>query len=186
MYYCLICYPRIDTTNVEIFRKKYDTAYDHIKAHMTFVFPINTNNIDRSILVDHINKITKSFSVFEISLEGFEKSWDHYLFLNITKGKENFIGLHDELYTDVLEPFLRKDLPFSPHLTLGHFIGKNNEYKISDPKQVVFDESTYNKALIEAGQSNMKYATKIDSLTLITLNDDFSRILESEEFRLKK
>lgn len=185
MYNCLICYPKIDTTNIELFRKKYDPAFDHIKAHMTFVFPINTSKIEKEVLVKHIQNITDQSPSFEISLDGFEKSWDHYLFLNITKGRENFAELHDKLYTDVLDPFLRKDLPFSPHLTLGHFIPKNAEYKISDPKEVAFDETTYNDAIEEFKKLDMSYMTKIDCLTLITLNDDFSEIIDAEEFKLK-
>lgn len=185
MYYCLVCYPKIDTTNIELFRKKYDPAFDHIKAHMTFVFPINTNKIEKDMLIKHIQKTADQFPSFEISLGGFEKSWDHYLFLNITKGKENFTELHDKLYSGILEPFLRKDLPLSPHLTLGHFIAKDAEYRINDPKDVAFDEIAYNEALTEAEGLKMSYGSKVDCLTLITLNDDFSKILESEDFKLK-
>jgi len=170
MYYCLICYPKIDTSKIESFREKYDPMFYHIEAHMTFVFPINTDKIDRAVLLAHIKNMTNDFPAFNISLGGFEKSWDHYLFLKIKNGIEKFIELHDKLYTGVLEQHLRKDLPFSPHLTLGHIV----------------KDCTYNKALTEANKLNMGYKTKIDCLTLITLNDDFSKVLESEEFRLKK
>lgn len=184
MYYCLVCYPKIDTTNLEVFRRKYDPAFEHIRAHMTFVFPINGNKIEKGVLTKHLGKVTGQFPGFEISLEGFEKSWDHYLFLSVKNGKENFTKLHDILYSGSLEPFFRKDLPFSPHLTIGRFIKKDTEDKTSDPQPVVFDELSYNKARAEADKSNLKYTTKIDCLTLITLSDDFSKILDSENFNL--
>ncbi|MDM5194062.1 hypothetical protein QUG02_13900 [Bacillus hominis] len=42
-----------------------------------------------------------------------------YLFLEIEQGKEQIEELHDKLYTGPLLPFLRKDIPYIPHVTVG-------------------------------------------------------------------
>lgn len=35
------------------------------------------------------------------------------------EGKENIIELHNKLYSDFLQPFLHKEIPYFPHVTVG-------------------------------------------------------------------
>jgi len=63
-----------------------------------------------------------------------------YLWLEAGYGKDNFIKLHDQLYEDkLLKSFLRTDIPYVPHITLGkvdpenlpNIIGTLNLQKLS-------------------------------------------------------
>jgi hypothetical protein len=53
------------------------------------------------------------------------KSWDHWLLLVLKKGSENAIALHDELYSDILSPYLRKDMEYFPNIGMGLFVKKD-------------------------------------------------------------
>ena len=52
-----------------------------------------------------------------------------YVFLVPDEGYSRISLLHDQLYTGLLQPFLRLDLPFTPHMTIGtqpdHLAAKN-------------------------------------------------------------
>jgi len=60
--------------------------------------------------------------------------------------------------------------PHIPHVTLGMFSGKNEEYS---------------QALKEAEQLKLDYECMLDRLHLIKINDERSQIVWSKEFLLK-
>ena len=185
MYYCVIHYPKIDSTKIEELRRNYDPTYEHIKAHITLVFPIKTDDIGKEDLERHIEEIIAEQSSFDIKLAEFEKSWDNWLLLGLEKGRNQIVTLHDELYSGILKPFWRKDLPFSPHISLGQFNEKGTNYSLKNPEAVAFDNELYEKALKEAEEAKLVYETTFDKVTLITLNDELTDILESRDFLLK-
>jgi 2'-5' RNA ligase len=100
-------------------------------------------------------------------MKGFQRSWDEYLFLLLNKGEADVIRLHDEIYTGFLSEYRDEVRPFIPHVTLGVFTGKTEEYA---------------QALKEAEQLKLDYECMMDRLHLIKINDDRSRIVWSKEF----
>lgn len=120
MYYFLAQFPKIEFTQINEIRSKYDTNYSYIDPHIAVVFPVDSS-IGESKLIDHIQSVTKNIASFPISLSGLEKSWDHYLYLTVSKGAENIIALHDKLYSGILEKYWFKNVPYKPHITLGFF-----------------------------------------------------------------
>jgi len=46
----------------------------------------------------HIENVMHRWTPFEVHLYGFEKSWDHWLFLSVTEGKAEFIRSHTVLF----------------------------------------------------------------------------------------
>ena len=123
MYYFLAHFPKIDFTQINEIRSKYDPNKSYIDPHIAVVFPVDST-FGESNLIDHIQSITNSASSFSISLSGLEKSWDHYLYLTVSNGVEMIITLHDKLYSGVLEKYWFKDgvadsdlVAFSVYLT---------------------------------------------------------------------
>ncbi len=181
MYYCLVHYPDIDIEKIQGIRKKYDPTFRLINPHITLVFP-TPNIVNEPQLIKHIREVLGSWRIFNIHLSGFRKSWDNWLFLNVAEGASEISKLHAELYTGMLRPFLREDIPFTPHVSLGLFT--IDAYNLKDPKQAKFDEDGYKKALTEAEGLNMNYISKLNKLTLIKLDNNLAKIIESESFPL--
>lgn len=186
MYYCVVHYPNIDSTKIETLRQKYDPTANYIKAHLTLVFPVKTDSVNKDDLVSHVKDIVTGQAAFKMKLAGFEKSWDNWLFLGVEDGKDKVVSLHDELYSGILEPHWRKDLPFSPHLSLGQFNLEGSNYSLKNPEAVAFNSEAYEQALKEAKEAGLNYETTVDRLTLIKLDDNLTEILESQDFSFEK
>jgi hypothetical protein len=169
MYYVLLHYPKFDkktTENIEAFRKKYDPFVDSLKPHMPFIFPVPCSEVEKIRLTEHIEKVLKNWKPFHIQMEGFTKSWDHWLFLILKEGNEEAIALHDELYTGILSSYLRRDIEYVPHIGIGLFARKDARYDVLDPKKADFDERLYSQALKEAESLKISSFDIIDRLFL--------------------
>ena len=100
---------------------------------------------------------------FPVHLLGLQESHDGYLFLTVREGSSDLVELHRNIYTGPLRPYLREDIPFVPHLTLGAFSDRaSKEAKILD----------------------LDLRCELESLHLVRLVDDRSQILWSKELFL--
>ena len=172
MYYVLLYYPRFDRKtgeDIEAFRRKYDPFADSWKPHIPFIFPVPCNEIEEEKLTEHVETVLRNWNPFPIQIGGFTKSWDHWLFLLLKEGNEEAIALHDELYTGILSPYLRRDIEYIPHIGIGLFVRKDAGYNALDPRIVDFDAKLYSQALKEAE------SLKIDSF------DTVDRLVRSKE-----
>ncbi|MFX1572676.1 MAG: 2'-5' RNA ligase family protein [Promethearchaeota archaeon] len=184
VFHALVCIPNINTTKIEALRKKYDPHYNLIKPHITLIFPINNISISRKSLSKHVRSIVNNWKPFDIELGGFTKSWDHWLFLLIKKGNKEMIQLHNELYKGIFSPYLRNDIEYIPHISLGHFIKENYQNSQKTSNNDVFDESKYKLALEEAECLNLIYLTKVKTIQLIQINENFTQTINLLEFFL--
>jgi 2'-5' RNA ligase len=172
MPYALVHYPMIDTRLIDQFREIYDPQAGLIRPHITVVFPvpeIAAELAQRTILVSHIRGVLGRWQPFGVRLRGLQPSADNYLFLLVEEGKKELIRLHDELYTGPLTQYLREDLPFVPHMTLGAF---------GDDRQAPL------KALDEAERLDLDFQAVLNRLHFLRINDDGTRIISSEEYNL--
>ena len=140
---------------MQAFRKKYDPLWNTLAPHITLVFPFDT--ITENEVIDHLNSVASKTQAFQIHLNDFMKSFDDYLFLIPTEGREKMHDLHDKLYTKVLLPHLRTDIPFIPHITIGLFRKKDSQ----------FQEKLYNVALVEAKTVGFEFRCTFDAMSLI-------------------
>jgi hypothetical protein len=170
MYYVLLYYPRFDRKtgeNIEAFRRKYDPFVDSWKPHIPFIFPVPCNEIEEEKFTDHVETVLKNRKPFPIHIGGFRRSWDHaWLFLLLKEGNEEAIALHDELYTGILAPYLRRDIEYIPHIGIGLFVRKDAGYNALDPKIVDFDAELYSQALKEAESLKIDSFDAVDRLVL--------------------
>jgi hypothetical protein len=169
MYYVLLYYPRFNSKveeNIEAFREKYDPFVGSLKPHIPFMFPVPCDEVVETKLTEHIETVLRNWKPFQIQLRGFTKSWDNWLLLTLKKGNKNAMALHNELYTGILSPYLRKDIEYIPHIGMGLFVKKDAEYNVLDPKKVDFDANLYSQALKEAKSLKINSFDTVDRLFL--------------------
>lgn len=168
MIYAVVHYPDIDTVRIGQLRKEYDPQAGLIEPHLTIVFPL-PDSVGEQALVSHIERVLSGWHPFPIRLKGLMQSPDNYLLLLLAEGSADITRLHDELYTEVLAPYLRADIAFVPHVTLGTFGEAADGCR---------------RALSEAERLNLDYESVVDRLDLLKINDDRPRIVWSKEFHL--
>ncbi len=188
MYYTLLYYPNFDretTRRIAHFRKKYDPHAGSWKPHITFVFPVHLNDINKKDIGSHFKEILSSWKAFTIQINGLEKAWDHWLFVLLKEGNKEVTELHDALYTGPLAAHLRKDIEYIPHIAIGLFTKKGTNYDLRDPKEVACDKELYKKGLQEAKDMKIDFTCKVDRLIFEVCNDDLTEVVESYEIKLK-
>ncbi|MGF9966008.1 2'-5' RNA ligase family protein [Bacillus rhizoplanae] len=114
---------------IEAIRRKHDPLFGLISPHITLVFPF-VSEVPNECLKKHIEIIIGSMNSFHITLNSVVTNSEEYLFLLIEEGKESIIELHNKLYTDFLQPFLRKEIPYIPHVTVGRKGDKEQAFHI--------------------------------------------------------
>lgn len=170
MLFALIHYPALDNAQIQAFRRKYDPQVDLIAPHITLMFTVPAS-IGEDILIYHIKGVLTRWEPFPIHLEGVLLAPDNYLYLLVQEGKDSLTHLHDEIYTGLLATYLRPDIPYVPHVTLG-----------------ILDSNSGNQASVvqEAKQLGVDHHAVLNNLNLVKVNDDRSRIVWSKGFTLAK
>jgi hypothetical protein len=181
MLYSVVYFPDLQDKRIELFRKEHDPYADLIREHLTIVFPFPAE-VGLEVLKDHLSDVLRNHPPFEAIIQGFEKSWDHWLFLALEKGEEDFVSIHNELYTGILDRFLRRDLEYRPHIGLGYFGGI--EYDPLRPEALEFREAEYDKALEELTEMKLSYSCKVSCLTIVELDDELIISRDVSDVRL--
>lgn len=144
----IILFPSFDIIIIKSIREKYDPLANCIAPHITIVFPFESD-ISTDDLKSHFNKVLEGMKKFNVQLKDFTGDFrEGYLFLNVKKGNDNIIKLHDKLYSGILENFLFRKVTYCPHLTVGRF-----------HQQIEFD-----KALDELSCYDESFETVIDKI----------------------
>ena len=101
-------------------REKYDPLAKLIRPHITLVFPFEDKMSNKKLL-NILNEKLTGIKPFKIELQGFSKCEDgfgNYLFLNVIKGRDEIIKIHNLLYDNEFHKF-KADLVYLPHMTVG-------------------------------------------------------------------
>ena len=149
-------------SDIDKIRKKYDPFYKKFKTHITLVYAFETKN--QKELVNHINKSIEKIKPFEISFGKFYAS-NNFVCLEVI-GRDCW-KLYNNLNNGILAGFENKEVTFKPHVSIGVL-------------------ETDEKAKQLAQLLNLKPISskvKINSLFLLTFNDDFS-IKSKKTFKL--
>jgi hypothetical protein len=121
-----VSYPEVSpeaSSFMEQFRCEHDLPYrDVVAAHFTMVFGCKA--IGLIDYTKHIAAVANKSEPIRFSCKyamlGFDDFDDTaYVFLVPDEGYSGISLLHDRLYTGLLKPFLRLDVPFIPHITIG-------------------------------------------------------------------
>src|SRR5581483_4173487 len=169
MFYALVHYPKIEADPVNQLRPKYDPHWNVIAPHITLLFSI-PESIGEQRLVSHIEHVLFEQSALPIRLQGLARSWDDHLLLLVQEGAAELIGLYQALYSGMLAQYLRQDIQFTPHLTLGRFTEQPEKFR---------------KAFDEAQQLNLDYECVMDRVNLVKIDEGPLQIVWSKEFLLQ-
>jgi 2'-5' RNA ligase len=123
----IIAYPQLadaDYTWVQAIRQQYDPQVALVEPHITLVFPFTT--IPHEHAVDHLLAVTREVRPISLIFRCAMVVKDDlspltHVFLVPDEGLGALVKLHNQLYTDILAPELRLDIPFVPHITIGGF-----------------------------------------------------------------
>ena len=182
MYLALNYYPVIEHQGFLDFREKYEPYASLLPAHLTFIFPLE-ESFGLANFKAHIVKVLEHWQPFDMHFCKLEKTWDHWLFLGAEEGNDKAIALHDELYQGPLKPYLREDLPYTPHIALGLFSEESWDFH-NPTAQLTLDKDKYDKARREFESLEFELWFMVDQLTLVRLNDTFTKCDDIFSFRL--
>ncbi len=108
---------------IEPFRRRFDPVADLLPAHVTLVFPFPTN-LSVVQLAAHIRRVVGNWPSLPVSFRDIEGILDEFVFLMVRDRADAIVALHDKLYRGILKAFLRDDIPYLPHVTIGR-VGAN-------------------------------------------------------------
>jgi 2'-5' RNA ligase len=172
-----------DTSALEQLRTEYDPTAGLIEPHITLVFPFPTDAVADRELVDHLSSVTQLVPPVETRFSSLELSWDQWVFLTPDLGREQLVHLHDRLYGGVLHPFLRTDLPFVPHVSVG-YVGARDEPNLSDPTGTRLDEVRYASVWERARRAGLDYTITVTLIELIMVDPTFTSTRPVRSFPL--
>jgi len=127
MRIAIVAYPQMAREDEEwisaIQKRHNELGQSILPPHFTLVFPLA--GISEEAIAEHIGRAAarcKSVAfVLRCAIFLTDDSSDkHFVVLVPDEGFSGIVKLHDRLYTGILEPSLRLDIPYVPHITIGY------------------------------------------------------------------
>jgi len=152
---------------IEEVRSKYDYLHEMIEGHITLVFPFESD-LAKDEIVEALKPVVENWNKFVVTTAGISKvsAHGHYLFLDIDKGEDEIVKLHQALYQGVLsehQPDWTKNGGYRVHMTLGRLM----------------DESSLNDAYEAVKDFNKSFEIEIDRIYIEEIGDDESSVIEA-------
>ena len=175
MAYLAIAYPELSTKSyeeIQKFRSDHDKLFfELIDPHFTFIFSVT--DVLQTEFFQEVKTKSLGFTKFIFNarhaiLHKDELSEYHYVFL-IPDEKDQFIKLHDSLYSGKLSDHLRHDIKYVPHITIGN--AKERSY--------------CQKMVEEWNKKDLTIQGTISQLTIIGFESGIVTNLEEIELQLK-
>lgn len=147
-----------DTYKIENIRKQYDQLYGIIPPHITLAFPFDSQ-MENSKLKKLLTEVLKNIKPFEIEMEGVslrkdDKIKTNYIFLNLKKGQEKILNIHNLIYEKVLQTKL--NFTHVPHITLGRTDNEHEKICLNDKFKTIVDR-IFVESIGENEESNIEF-----------------------------
>lgn len=146
---------------IHVLRRQYDPLALTLAPHITVVFPFESD-LSADELAAHMRRSLAGVEPFTVELRGITGSEGEYLFLNVKRGNDELIALHDRLYTGPLQPNLSTHHPYVPHITVGR----------------LDNAEAFEAALAEVSALDGRLTTDVREVTLYRIGDDGGRGVE--------
>jgi 2'-5' RNA ligase len=154
-----------DPAPVDRLRRVYDPLADFIAPHITLVFPF-TSAITTEALGAHMRRATRDLAPFEVMLREVTGHMEEYLFLNVKRGADQLVALHDQLYSGILTRYLAPDHTFTPHLTIGRLPAAER----------------FALALIDARRMTAQFTARVEEIVAYHIGQEGSRAIDCQVF----
>lgn len=159
----VIAYPTLsdaDRVWLQAIRESHDSEnWNLIDPHFTLIFPCDPPaEVAVCEQVRAIGRVHRAFPFVLRRLIVHEEAGARrrLLFAEPEEGRAEIIALHDDLYSGILKPYLRRDLPYRPHITIA-----------------TCEERTSCEAIIERiGGSDIAIRGTIETLDVVRLDDE--------------
>lgn len=151
-------FARVDL--IEDIRSRFDPLHGKVAPHITIVFPFESPILNHQ-LEEHVAACASETAPFDLVAMGASGFQDEWLFLNIKKGNDQIIRLHDALYEGVLASFYSHRHCYIPHITLGRL-----------NRTDLFDT-----ALNEVKGLAHSFPARIDEIIIEEIQDDNSSLI---------
>jgi 2'-5' RNA ligase len=120
----IVSYPSISEDDrhwIESVRAKHDPQAARIGVHFTLVFPIDASPAAVAGEIAAVAAAAKpiSFTIRRAKAVADAVSGGSNVFLVPREGRAEIATLHDRLYQGALRPYLRAEIPFTPHMTIA-------------------------------------------------------------------
>jgi 2'-5' RNA ligase len=162
----IVIFPALaDAAPIERLRRAYDPLADFIAPHITLVFPF-TSAIATETLAAHMRRATRDVAPFEVTLRGVTGHMGEYLFLNVKRGADQLVVLHDQLYSGILTRYLAPDQTFMPHLTVGRLPTAER----------------FALALVDARRMTERFTFGVDEIVAYRIGEEGSRAIDCQAF----
>lgn len=159
----IMIFPEFENINViNDIRKKYDPLAVLVLPHITLVFPFDSELTDEELNL-HLKECLNNVRPFKIELEGFSKQkskYGNYLFLNVVKGMDVIINIHDRLYKGKLKQY-DAGYGYVPHMT----VGKVSSMELLD------------KAFDDVNKCNDKFSTVVKKISVEMIGEHEESII---------
>jgi len=103
---------------IEAFRRRHDPAAALIGAHVSLVFPFATALTPLQIET-HVRRVAGRWPPIPVTFRRARIHANEFVFLMASRGAAAITALHDKLYTRSLLPYLRREFPYEPHITIA-------------------------------------------------------------------
>jgi 2'-5' RNA ligase len=122
--HAIVGYPQMSESDrawIESVRSRHDPQAARLPAHFTLVFPAA---LAPDTIVEHVSTIARRTPAIPFALRDVVAVPDAFaegghVFLVPDEGRAAITALHGLLYDGPLRAFLREDVPFVPHVTVG-------------------------------------------------------------------
>jgi 2'-5' RNA ligase/GNAT superfamily N-acetyltransferase len=145
------------------FRARWDPLAEHVPPHLTLVFPFS-DPLSPTDLRRHVATAIQGIEPFTIRLSDVTGAEGEYLFVNVKRGNDVLVALHDRVYAGALEHHRSLAHTFVPHLTVGR----------------VVDRRGFAAALDEASALRVNIDTHVRALSIYAIEPDGSGHIEAE------
>jgi 2'-5' RNA ligase len=153
----------VNAAPIELLRRAYDPLADFIAAHITLVFPFRSS-MSTGALAAHMRRATRDLTPFEVTLREVTGHREEYLFLNVKRGADQLVALHDQLYSGVLTRYHAPDHTFTPHLTVGRLDSAER----------------FALALIDARRMTALFTVRVEEIVAYRIGDQGSRAIDCQ------
>jgi 2'-5' RNA ligase len=158
----IVIFPALPEEPIASLRRLYDPLAGSVPPHLTLVFPFESA-LTGDDLRRHVADCVRDIAPFPVSLAGITGSEGEYLFLNVKRGNDELIALHDRLYTGILSQYRSLAHTYLPHLTVGR----------------LDDTASFQRALANVALLDVPLTTEVTAVTVYRLEPSGSRPVES-------
>jgi len=156
-----LAYPNLsddDASRIEAFRRAHDPHSSAVAAHFTMAFGCST--LAKDMYSEHVARVCRSAQpidfVCRYAMLGADNEAERaYVYLVPDEGYSRLSRMHDDLYRGPLRTFLRLDIPYVPHITLGSMADRAAAKHLCD----------------DLNRSGLEISGSITALTVATLQD---------------